>query len=154
MVEGNHWDQWFSDGFGVRQPLVTMVFDGCAPLVRRWNGYVPSSKSNLSSANKKVVACSYKVLWPKIDFLIFFLIFPWALSTWWPSEENAKKIIFFAEMACTHVGTKYIKRPWDFENFLEFWCTLIYMMVLAISCNTWGMKVSWEVVQYKYICKW
>ena len=22
-----------------------MVFDGCAPLVRRWNGYVPSSKS-------------------------------------------------------------------------------------------------------------
>ena len=48
MVEGNHWDQWFSDGFGVRQPLVTMVFDGCAPLVRRWNGYVPSSKSTLN----------------------------------------------------------------------------------------------------------
>ena len=47
MVEGNHWDQWFSDGFGVRQPLVTMVFDGCTPLVRRWNGYVPSLKSNL-----------------------------------------------------------------------------------------------------------
>ena len=46
MVEGNHWDQWFSDGFLVRQPLVTMVFDGCAPLVRRWNGYVPSSKSS------------------------------------------------------------------------------------------------------------
>ena len=45
MVEGNHWDQWFSDGFGVRRPLVTMVFNGCAPLVRRWNGYVPSSKS-------------------------------------------------------------------------------------------------------------
>ena len=45
MVEGNHWDQWFSDGFGVRQPLVTMVFDGCGPLVRRWNGYVPSLKS-------------------------------------------------------------------------------------------------------------
>ena len=45
MVEGNHWDQWFSDGFGVRQPLVTMVFDGCAPLVRQWNGYVPSLKS-------------------------------------------------------------------------------------------------------------
>ena len=45
MVEGNHWDQWFSDGFQVRQPLVTMVFDGCAPSVRRWNGYVPSLKS-------------------------------------------------------------------------------------------------------------
>ena len=49
MVGGNHWDQWFSDGFGVRQPLVTMVFDGCAPLVRRWNGYVPSSKSKTST---------------------------------------------------------------------------------------------------------
>ena len=47
MVEGSHWDQWFYDGFGVRQPLVSMVFDGCAPLVRRWNGYVPSSKSIL-----------------------------------------------------------------------------------------------------------
>ena len=47
MVEGNHWDQWFSDGFQVRQPLVTMVFDGCAPSVRRWNGYVPSLKSIL-----------------------------------------------------------------------------------------------------------
>ena len=23
-----------------------MVFDSCAPLVQRWNGYVPSSKSN------------------------------------------------------------------------------------------------------------
>ena len=45
MVEGNHWDQWFSDGFGVRQPLVTMVFDGCASLVRQWNGYVSSLKS-------------------------------------------------------------------------------------------------------------
>ena len=38
MVEGNHWDQWFSNGFGARQPLVTMVFDDCAPLVRRCNG--------------------------------------------------------------------------------------------------------------------
>ena len=36
-------------GFGVRQPLVRMVFDGCAPLVRRWNGYVPSSKSTQES---------------------------------------------------------------------------------------------------------
>ena len=24
---------------------LTMVFDGCAPSVRRWNGYVPSLKS-------------------------------------------------------------------------------------------------------------
>ena len=27
-------------------------------------------------------------------------------------------------MAFIHVGTKYIKRQWDFENFLIFWCTL------------------------------
>ena len=48
IVDGNHWDQWFSDGFEVRQPSVTMVFNSCAPLVGRWNGYVPSSKSNLA----------------------------------------------------------------------------------------------------------
>ena len=46
-------------------------------------------------------------------------------SKWWTSQENAKKIIFFAEVAYIHVGTKYIKRPWDFENFLEVWCTLL-----------------------------
>ena len=72
-------------------------------------------KMQLSSANQMVVACSYKILWPKIDFLIFLPHFPLStghfFSKWWPSEENAKKIIFFAEMAFTHVGTKYIKRP-------------------------------------------
>ena len=49
MVKGNHWDQWFSDGFQVRQPLVTMVFNGCAPSVQWWNGYVPSLKSSSST---------------------------------------------------------------------------------------------------------
>ena len=29
----------FSNGFGVRQPLVSMDFDGYSPLVRRYNGY-------------------------------------------------------------------------------------------------------------------
>ena len=64
MVKGNHWDQWFSDGFQVRQPLVTMVFDGCAPSVRRWNGYVPSLKSTppqTGNAQIEVVTC-WKVL--------------------------------------------------------------------------------------------
>ena len=46
MVVANHWDQWFFDGFGVREPLVTLVFNGCPPLVQRWNGLnLPSSKS-------------------------------------------------------------------------------------------------------------
>ena len=49
-------------------------------------------------------------------------------SKWWPSEENAKKIIFFAEMAYTHVGTKYIKRQQDFEYFLKFRHTLVNMV--------------------------
>ena len=46
MVWDNHWIQWFFDGFGVRQPLDLMVFDGCLPLVRRWNGNIPSLKSS------------------------------------------------------------------------------------------------------------
>ena len=25
MVARNHWDQWFFDAFGIRQPLITMV---------------------------------------------------------------------------------------------------------------------------------
>ena len=71
MVEGNHWDQWFSDGFGVRQPLVTMVFDGCAPLVRRWNGYVPSSKSTCST---NVQHGDRVKTYPKKTFLYHFHI--------------------------------------------------------------------------------
>ena len=46
MVWDNHWVQWFFDGFGVTQPLVSMVYDGCPPLVQRWNGYIPSLKSS------------------------------------------------------------------------------------------------------------
>ena len=34
-------------------------------------------------------------------------------------------------MAYMHVGTKYIKRPWDFDNFLEFWCTLLLLLSVA-----------------------
>ena len=45
MVWDNHWVQWFFDGFGVTQPLVSMVYDGCPPLVQRWNGYIPWLKS-------------------------------------------------------------------------------------------------------------
>merc|ERR1712024_422291 len=59
MVEGNHWDQWFFDGFGIRQPLVMMVFDGFAPLVRRWNGYVPSLKSTVMRLSQKISVCGH-----------------------------------------------------------------------------------------------
>ena len=45
MVWDNHWVQWFFNGFGVKQPLVLMVYDGCPPLVKRWNGYIPSLMS-------------------------------------------------------------------------------------------------------------
>ena len=72
MVEGNHWDQWFSDGFGVRQPLVTMVFDGCAPLVRRWNGYVPSSMSNLGKPFLKLRGSPQKAFCPSGRILTDF----------------------------------------------------------------------------------
>ena len=35
------------DGFGVWQPLVTMVSNGCQPLVQQYNGYLTSLKSKL-----------------------------------------------------------------------------------------------------------
>ena len=46
-------------------------------------------------------------------------------------------------MAYTYVGTKYIKRPWDFENFLEFWCTLLYIVysLLESFCTLEGVAI-------------
>ena len=41
----NHWDQWFFDGFSVSQPLVTMFFNGCQPLVQRCDGNDTSFRS-------------------------------------------------------------------------------------------------------------
>ena len=49
-----------------------------------------------------------------------------AFSTkWWPGEENAPKIIFFAFLVYFYINTKYIKLDRNFENFLIFWCTLL-----------------------------
>ena len=41
----DHWQRWFFNGFGVVQPLVSMVFDGQGPLVKRWNGFNGSNRS-------------------------------------------------------------------------------------------------------------
>ena len=41
----NHPSRHINNGFGVKQPLVLMVYDGCPPLVQWWNGYIPSLKS-------------------------------------------------------------------------------------------------------------
>ena len=50
-----------------------------------------------------------------------------AFSTkWWPGEENAPKIIFFAFLVSFHINTTYIKLDWNSDNFLIFWCTLMY----------------------------
>ena len=44
----NHWDQWFFDGFSVSQPLVTMFFNGCQPLVQLCDGNDTSLRSSLN----------------------------------------------------------------------------------------------------------
>ena len=89
MVEGNHWDQWFSNGFGVRQPLVTMIFDGCAPLVRRWNGYVPSSKSMCHLLPYRTITMSTVPLHIATVMLIFLFL---CLTAAWrarrPGDED------------------------------------------------------------------
>ena len=49
-----------------------------------------------------------------------------AFSTkWWPGEENAPKIIFFAFLVFFLIDTTYIKLDWNSNNFLIFWCTLV-----------------------------
>ena len=42
----DHCQRWFFNGFWVAQPLVSMVFDGQGPLVKRWNGFNGSNRSN------------------------------------------------------------------------------------------------------------
>ena len=42
----DHCQQWFFNGFGVAPPLVSMVFDGQGPLVKRWNGFNGSNRSS------------------------------------------------------------------------------------------------------------
>ena len=44
----DHCFQWFFDGFGVIQPLVSMVFNGYGPLVQQCDGFNGSFTSKLS----------------------------------------------------------------------------------------------------------
>ena len=50
-------------------------------------------KMQLSSANQMVIACSYKILWPKIDFCIFWPVFQ---SVQRPKIEVARKLSFMS----------------------------------------------------------
>ena len=55
-----------------------------------------------------------------------------AFSTkWWPGQENAPKIIFFAFLVSFHINTTYIKLDWNSDNFLIFWCTLVHIHILS-----------------------
>ena len=74
-----------------------MVFDGCAPLVWRWNGYVPSSKSNCYVIHYSHISSEvfrkYLRRFPtflhdrsrlKCLRLVFISIFGWCLGeAWW-----------------------------------------------------------------------
>ena len=44
-----------------------------------------------------------------------------------------KNHFLFAEMAFVHAGTKYIKKPQDFENFLKFRHTLVTREPIELS---------------------
>ena len=49
-------------------------------------------------------------------------------------------------MAFIHTSTKYIKIPWDFENFLEFWCTL--METIFSAANYFVLAWTEDKVQF------
>ena len=75
-----------------------------------------------------------------------------AFSTkWWPGEENAPKIIFFAFLVYFYINTKYIKLDRNSENFLIFWCTL----VARVSWDNMSTSFSWDNMspgQYVALC--
>ena len=48
------WDQWFFDGFSVSQPLVTMFFNGCQPLVQQCDGNDTSLRSIPESSTTNI----------------------------------------------------------------------------------------------------
>ena len=50
----------------------------------------------------------------------------------WPREENAPKIIFFAEMSGIYIGPICIKRQRDSDNFLESWYTLVRSDICSV----------------------
>ena len=71
--------------------------------------------------------------------------------------RKMQKNHFFAEMAYTYVGTKYIKRPWDFENFLEFQSTLIIIRCTWKSEGTRFDKIkvgSWSQNHLRDPVRW
>ena len=73
-----------------------------------------------------------------------------AFSTkWWPGEENAPKIIFFAFLVSFHINTTYIKLDWNSDNFLIFWCTLIQSSLKSLKkrkAAAWRELLGEEVV--------
>ena len=90
-----------------------------------------------------------------------------AFSTkWWPGEENARKIIFFAFLVYFYINTKYIKLDRNSENFLIFWCTLIYFQCVPseiklpffnsdyVGCETDSCNIiicSWSIGRNKCV---
>ena len=50
-----HCQRWFFNGFWVAQPLVSMVYNGQGPLVKRWNGSNGSNRS--TSSIQKLPSC-------------------------------------------------------------------------------------------------
>ena len=73
-----------------------------------------------------------------------------AFSTkWWPEEENALKIIFFAFLVYFHINTKYIKLDRNSENFLIFWCTLVQSLGI-LECAQCPRKAVTAAAEKQY----
>ena len=56
----NHWDQWFFDGFSVSQPLATMFFNCCQPLVQRCDGNDTSFRSTMFASDEGWLECYFE----------------------------------------------------------------------------------------------
>ena len=55
--------------------------------------------------------------------------------------------VVVAEIAFIHAGTKYIKRQWDFDNFLKFRHTLLSILQQGNTCDKpWSVFSSWGIL--------
>ena len=90
----DHWQRWFFNGFGVVQPLVSMVFDGQGPLVKRWNGFNGSNRSSCHRISVEPTmlgprwfdgGAQNSILWPCLFFVtpVSHIFFYWNLTLLW-----------------------------------------------------------------------
>ena len=83
-----------------------MVFDGCAPLVWRWNGYVPSSKSKAWCLFVDLVLQEKAAISQFIESLYEYFCPQDRIKHWYPPQESTRKSMFVIKLSLTFCSSR------------------------------------------------